>query len=145
MLTNANTKAAADLTLPFLSVKQPWAWLLAHGWKNIENRSWKTEVRGRFLIHAAKTMTRGDYQACVLFVAGFSPSLALKMPGFGSFERGGIVGEAVILDCVDHHGSEWFCGPHGFVIGEARPLPFYPCAGKLGFFKLAGGTDHDRG
>jgi hypothetical protein len=37
-----------------LSIRQPWAWLVAHGWKNIENRTWPTGFRGRFLIHAAK-------------------------------------------------------------------------------------------
>ena len=38
---------------PCLSIRQPWAWLIAHGWKNIENRTWPTGYRGRFLIHAA--------------------------------------------------------------------------------------------
>lgn len=35
-----------------LSIKQPWAGLIAAGYKNIENRSWATSFRGRFLIHA---------------------------------------------------------------------------------------------
>lgn len=36
-----------------LSIKQPWASLIAHGIKNIENRTWKTKFRGRILIHAS--------------------------------------------------------------------------------------------
>mgnify|MGYP003365171071 CR=1 FL=1 len=31
--------------------------------------------------------------------------------------------------------SQWFCGPYGFVLRHARPLPFRPCRGKLGFFE----------
>ena len=36
-----------------LSIKQPWASLIAHGIKDIENRTWKTNFRGRIYIHAS--------------------------------------------------------------------------------------------
>ena len=29
-----------------LSIRQPWSWLILHGGKDIENRSWRTNVRG---------------------------------------------------------------------------------------------------
>ena len=35
-----------------LSIKQPWAWLIVNGFKDIENRTWRTKIRGEFLIHA---------------------------------------------------------------------------------------------
>lgn len=35
-----------------LSLTQPWASLVADGWKRIETRSWQTSWRGRLLIHA---------------------------------------------------------------------------------------------
>lgn len=117
-----------------LSVRQPWAWLIVNGWKNIENREWPTRVRGRILIHAGKTMTRGDYDACRLFVLGFSPSVFELIPRMGDLDRGGIVGETTILDCVRSHSSEWFVGSWGFVLDESYPLPFVPCPGRLGFF-----------
>ena len=44
-----------------LTVKQPWAWLLIHGTKDIENRNWPTSLRGEIAIHAAKGMPRGEY------------------------------------------------------------------------------------
>lgn len=123
-----------DNTQLILSTRQPWAWLIVNGWKNIENREWKTRIRGRFLVHAAKTMTIGDYEACKLFVAGFAPELAHQLPGRLNLDRGGIVGEAVLLDCVTRHDSEWFTGPFGFVLADAKPLPFRPLKGRLGFF-----------
>ena len=35
-----------------LSVRAPWWWYIIHGYKDIENREWKTQFRGRVLIHA---------------------------------------------------------------------------------------------
>ena len=117
-----------------LSIRQPWAWLIVNGWKNVENRNWPTKMRGRFLVHASQTMTIGDYEACKLFVRGIAPGLADQIPARLNIERGGIVGEATLLDCVTRHDSEWFTGPFGFVLADAKPLPFYPLKGRLGFF-----------
>lgn len=36
-----------------LSVRQPWAWAIAKGYKNVENRSWTATYRGPLAIHAA--------------------------------------------------------------------------------------------
>lgn len=89
-----------------LSIRQPWAWLVANGWKNIENRTWPTGFRGRFLIHAAKGMTRAEYDACLLFVMSTGMTIWKALPMFDSPQlcRGGIVGEAELVDCVTHHG-----------------------------------------
>jgi hypothetical protein len=38
-----------------LTVKQPWAWAIIHGGKDIENRSWKPRRPCRVLIHAGLT------------------------------------------------------------------------------------------
>jgi hypothetical protein len=35
-----------------LTLKQPWATLVANGLKEYEFRSWKTNYRGKLLIHA---------------------------------------------------------------------------------------------
>jgi hypothetical protein len=110
--------------------------LIVNGWKNIENREWPTRVRGRVLLHAGKTMTRADYEACQIFVASFAPSLSAAIPRPCDLARGGIVGGTTILDCVSSHSSEWFVGSWGFVLDESRPLPFVPCPGRLGFFDL---------
>lgn len=37
-----------------LTVRQPWAWAIARGHKNVENRGWVTPHRGPLAIHAAK-------------------------------------------------------------------------------------------
>ena len=62
--------------------------------------------------------------------AGVAPPATLD-----DLPRGGIVGEAEIVDCVTQSDSPWFEGPYGFVLRNAHPLPFRPCRGRLGFFK----------
>ena len=42
-----------------LSVKQPWAYLICSGIKDVENRSWKPkQAPGRILIHAGAKLDR---------------------------------------------------------------------------------------
>ena len=120
--------------LSCLSIKQPWAWLIVNGYKDVENRTWSTNFRGRFLIHAGKSFDEEGYESVeeILFQADWD----LRLPPMESFDRGGVVGEAVLVDCVERMESPWFFGPHGFVLKDAKPLEFSPCRGKLGFFKL---------
>lgn len=49
---------------------------------------------------------------------------------------GGIVGVATIIDCVTSSDSKWFMGKYGFVLADAKPLPFVPCKGQLNFFDI---------
>lgn len=111
-----------------LSIQQPWAWLIVNGHKNVENRDWPTRVRGRVLIHAGKKIDADG----VAFVRYRFPHIELP----GTFDTGGIVGEATITDCVRQSGSEWFFGAYGFVLSDARPLPFRSVRGQLGFFDV---------
>ena len=36
-----------------ISIKNPYAYMIAYGIKNVENRSWKTEYRGELFLHAS--------------------------------------------------------------------------------------------
>jgi hypothetical protein len=121
--------------LQALSIRQPWAWLILHGGKDIENRTWFTTFTGTVLIHASQTMTRGDYEAAVIFCSGLGFTIK-DFPFYNSaaLQRGGIVGRMDIMRCAQSHLSPWFTGPYGLVIEDARPLPFQPCRGHLKFF-----------
>jgi hypothetical protein len=114
-----------------LSIRQPWAWAILHCGKDIENRSWPTKVRGRVLIHASKGMTMKEYVnfGCKALRRG------IDIPRFDDFERGGIIGEAELVDCVTQSHSPWFSGPYGFVLRDVQQLPFRPCNGLLGFWE----------
>ncbi len=117
-----------------LSIRQPWCWLILYAGKDIENRNWWTKFRGRFLIHASGGMTRDEYIVAFHFARKIDER-AISMPGRMQLERGGIVGEGEIVDCVKQSTSPWFVGEYGFVIRNVKPLPFRPCKGALGFFK----------
>lgn len=117
-----------------LSIRQPWAWLIVHGHKDIENRDWYTGQRGIFLVHAGKGMTRAKYEGALDTIDYVGKPIAL--PPFEQLERGGIVGQAELVDCVRESPSKWFFGRWGFVLANVRPLPFIPLKGSLGFFNV---------
>lgn len=134
-----------------LSIRQPWAWLIVNGYKNIENRDWSTNFRGQFLVHAGKKLTVDDYDAAMLFIEAFvDPALLQYIPDQAELQLGGVVGVAKLVDCVTAHESPWFtggiatagaqaenqAGGFGFVLRDAMPIPFMPWKGRLGFFNI---------
>lgn len=134
-----------------ISVRQPWPWLIirpdltdpadraaavAAGLiKDIENRDWVTHRRGRILVHASKGMTHAEYQD-VEYWLKIEHDCQIELPPIDKLERGGIVGSVEIVDCVAKSPSKWFFGDFGFVLRDARPMPFMPYKGSLGFFNV---------
>lgn len=120
-----------------LSILQPWAWLIVQGHKDIENRNWKDwnpglKFRGEFLIHAGKGFDKEfDWLMAEEILKCYMPA-----PASADYQRGGIIGIAEITGCVTESDSPWFFGPYGFTIKNARPLPFMPYKGQLGFFDV---------
>lgn len=124
-----------------ISIRQPWAWAILSAGKDIENRDWPTRFRGPVLIHASKGMTLDEYEGFVDTcraarnlddrVKGY-----IHIPDFDELQRGGIVGQAEIVDCVEASPSPWFAGRYGFVLRNPKPLPFRPFRGMLGFFDV---------
>lgn len=70
-----------------LTIKQPFASLIAEGYKEYEFRTWKTKYRGDILIHAGKSI---DKEAMKRF-----EYLNLDYP------TGKIIAKATITDCVE--------------------------------------------
>jgi len=52
------------MKLTCITIKQPWAWLIAEGFKTIENRTWQTNFRGKLGIHVGKSNT--DFNLAIL-------------------------------------------------------------------------------
>ena len=70
-----------------ITIKQPWATLIAEGYNEYEFRTWKTHYRGDILIHAGKSI---DEKAMERF-----RHLKLDYP------VGKIIAKATLTDCVD--------------------------------------------
>lgn len=123
-----------------LSIRQPWAWCIVNGHKTVENRDWNTNVRGDVAIHAGKTYDEdGEH-----FIRMSFP--AVRLPKREAIECGGIVGVARLvrvvtaesLGALSDDERRWFFGEFGFVFADARPVPFVPLKGSLGFFGIDG-------
>mgnify|MGYP000006092803 FL=1 len=120
-----------------ITIKQPWASLIVHGIKDIENRSWQTNFRGRVLIHSS---VKGDISkfGCL------QPNQRLKVLntpmsriGFNDLPFGSIIGSVEIVDCVQNYASVWADkGAYNWVL--ANPVLFpepIPAKGKLSFWE----------
>lgn len=98
-----------------LSIKQPWASMIARGEKTVEVRSWRTPYRGRLLIVASRRPAMGP-AGCALAVAD-------------------------LVDCRPMVPSDEgaACGPvapHSFawILREVRPINPFPVRGRLGLY-----------
>lgn len=126
-----------DAAFPTLaiSVRQPWAWAIIHAGKTIENRSRGAVMHmipqlGPRAIHAAKGMTRDEYNAGREFMA----SLGIACPEPAELLRGGIIGRVDVVAVVSESASLWFHGPKGLVLENAAPCAFIPSVGDRGYF-----------
>lgn len=126
-----------------LSVRQPWAWLLVHGHKDIENRTWQNGFRGQLLIHAGKAMTDTEYLDVLRFLASKERLRHLVdiLPAPPDLERGGIVGRVDVVGCFADHASPWFMGPYGFLVRNQTTVSFRPYVGMLGLFEVPDAPD----
>lgn len=120
-----------------ITIKQPWASLIVHGIKDVENRTWYTNFRGRVLIHSS---AKGDISqfGCL------QPNQKLKVLnppmgriGFNDLPFGSIIGSVEIVDCVQNYASVWADkGVYNWVL--ANPVLFkqsIPAKGKLSFWE----------
>ena len=122
-----------------LSIRQPWAWAICAGYKDVENRDWPTNFRGRVLVHAGIREEREDVDFVAIDVARQTGrDVADVLHEYqGRRWLGAIVGAVTITDCVTAMQSSWFFGKYGFVLtaGVALAAPI-PCKGRLGFFAV---------
>ena len=116
--------------LPTLSIRQPWAWLIVSGYKNIENRPRRMNYRGPLLIHAGLSRAACSEETFAWIKKRFGVSIPPNL------QTGGVVGIAEVVDCVEKHRSKWFDpGGFGYVLTKPRRLPFRACKGQLSLFK----------
>jgi len=146
-----------------LSIKQPWAWLICAGYKDIENRGWfigRKVASGavnftiplpmRIYVHAGKTpddiwpamailrKTHTHFEVDeimeTLIKWEYDNAQSFLFP---QNNQSLIIGEVDILDCVTESDSPWFVGEYGFVLANPKlydkPIPY---RGQLGFFEV---------
>ncbi len=121
-----------------LTIREPWASLIINGYKKYEFRSWKTNYRGKILIHTSQKIEKEmlsrfkDYKLnCV---------------------SGSIIGEAELTDCilVDEEFNQNLRKIDNVVYGKSNHVEKYawklenikkydkpiPMKGKLGLWNI---------
>jgi len=119
-----------------LTLYQPWAMLVATGWKEIETRDWYTRYRGPLAIHASKRWTEEERDAAAEIVANFTRQIP-RGPGEDDY----------LIECLKEHGLEAretlgcvvatcrlaYCVPAQFVESVARKFKEGPWEPKHGW------------
>lgn len=138
-------------TITVLSVRQPWAWLLCEGLKDVENRNWRTNYRGELFIHAGKSFDwdalRWLSQAVPTRFAGLKAVEHFSIR-FGKSEResvitahkdefGAIVGMVDLIDC-GRSQSVWAQPEvkYHWTVRNGQHIIAIPMRGQLGLFQV---------
>lgn len=107
-----------QVVMKALSVKQPWANMIASGEKTIETRRWATDYRGDLLI-----------------VSSRKPEIA---------PAGHAVAVAKVVDCRPmRRGDEraaccaMYSGAYAWILSEVRRVRPFPVKGQLGIFEVS--------
>lgn len=100
-----------------ITVIQPWAWLLASGQKKFETRSWQTNARSLFVIHASKRTKVSDEAFQALFSAAPELFTAHGIASADDLAYGAAVGAARLVDCRSTNGL-WMPSPLERALGD---------------------------
>ncbi len=136
-------------TITVLSVRQPWAWLICEGLKDVENRNWKTNYRGTLYIHAGKLF---DWDALVWQSYSMDKYTAVQKfrRHFGiNFDKsrfritehedefGAIVGRVDLIDC-GRSQSVWAQQDvkYHWTVRHGQHIVPIPMRGQLGLFRI---------
>ena len=99
-----------------LSLRQPWASLIADGRKTIETRTWRTHYRGPLAIHASARP-------------------------HGDLPTGGIVAVAWLYGCRPMEAADEdaaciarYDGAYAWLLSDVQPIGLIPCKGMLGLW-----------
>jgi len=123
-----------------LSVRPLLAWAIIHAGRDCENRGplmirhLPKPVTRRIAIHAARGMTRAEYQHAREFMA----AIGVVCPPPHEVFRGGIVGAVDVTRVTKPSQppqSQWYSGPRALMLANPEPCDFIPAVGDRGYFE----------
>ena len=124
-----------------LTIKNPWALLICAGLKNVENRTWSTNFRGRILVHTSAKESGTlpqllNPRQLSAIEDPFNYRIVKQIPTVNS----AIIGEVDIIDCIQNSNSIW-AEPGGYHWVLANPVlyqhPVFGVKGSLGLWNYA--------
>lgn len=88
-----------------LTIKQPWAELIMVGLKDVENRSRRTNFRGRFAVHVG--LRRADFEDLRLDAIPKKHRMPIEQAWELHAHPGRVIGTVELVDCVQDSTSPW--------------------------------------
>ena len=125
-----------------ISIKEPFATLIAKGIKKIETRSWKTNYRGELFIHAS-----GKQLAKEFIKYDFVLDLIKNM----DMNYGNIICKCNLVDCIymdegflnyinqnqiEYNLGEYKLGRYAWIIEDVEPIYPMPAKGRLNIWNF---------
>lgn len=119
-----------------LSISQPFADLVISGKKSIELRSWNTNFRGEFLVHAPLKIRIDDAKRLKINKKFVTGSIIGKAQLYDVKKYNSI--KEITLDQKFHFSTKKFqTKTFGFLLKNAKPLRIpIPWKGQLGIFDV---------
>lgn len=108
-----------------LSLKQPWATMIAEGEKTIETRMWSTRYRGNLLIVSSKAIDRNG----PIRFAHAPTGVAICMATLVDCRPMGIDDVVRAVCC-------WEAGRFAWILNDVRRVSAVPIKGQLGLFEV---------
>ena len=143
MSSNLIISKAKLKSVPVLSIKQPYAWLIANGYQNILNSARRTNYTGEVLLRAQELSQYG-YKKIVEKMSD------IKMPSAEKLQTNGIIGIAKLKEVLPpaffqknsklrntkkYWENVWYKnGFYAFLLSNPRRLSFLSCSKTRRFF-----------
>lgn len=129
-----------------LSIKNPWGILIAKGLKDVENRTWKTDYRGKILIHVSKNWDNFYSNPLNLFTSKQISTIPLELKieiENRKLLTSSIIGEVELVDIINNSKSIWAVNNQYHWILEKPVLytkPITNISGSLGLWDFSSKT-----
>lgn len=124
-----------------LTIRQPWAWSIINGGKDVENRSWLADYRGPLAIHVSAFRNWRAIGGCLEWIQQHVPLARIPSREELELSLGCIVGIVDVVDCVRHSSSKWATPDDWHWVlknpNRVRPVPYkgrlrlFPCPTEL--------------
>lgn len=120
-------------TIKTITIRQPWAYLIINGQKDVENRSWLTRYRGPIIIQSAARVGNRDAFDALCFDIERETGIRLPL----KFTLGSTEGIVTLSAVTQNSRSIWAAsGEYHWILKDPVKLPAVPVSGKLGLWDL---------
>jgi hypothetical protein len=130
----------------FLTVKQPYAGLIASGYKTLETRSWSTPYRGELYIHAGmgvdqEAMTNYDidkenYPQHINALVPMRGVVLCKVTLKDVIPQDAVQWEMLSYSTIEKEYGYWHEGHYAWVLSDPVLVEPYEVRGQLGLWTL---------